>query len=83
MYHSDSNVLVATLALDDNMSAFKCLLIIVFLLQCTWHVSITHLCTEKPTFVLSFSDMRDIIWPPASFKGKLELARLSLINIHV
>ena len=41
----------------------KCLLIIIFLLHCTWHVSITHVCAEKPTFVLSFIYMCDIIWP--------------------
>ena len=33
----------------------------------TGHVSITHFCTEKPTFVLSFIYMFDIIWPPAPF----------------
>ena len=42
------------------------LLIILFLLR---HVSITHLCTEKPTFVLSFSYMCDIIWPSAPLKS--------------
>ena len=32
------------------------------------HVSITHVCTEKPTFVLSFIYMCAIIWPPAPLK---------------
>ena len=42
------------------------LLILLFLLR---HVSITHLCTEKPIFVWSFIYMYDIIWPPAPFKS--------------
>ena len=46
-------------AIQDN--------IISFLLHCTWHVSITYLCTEEPTFVLSFIYMWDIMWPPAPF----------------
>ena len=28
----------------------KCLIIVLLFLHCTWHVSITHVCTEKPTF---------------------------------
>ncbi len=47
---------------------FSCLIIILFLLHCTWHVSIKH-CTDKPTFVLSFIYMCDIIWPPAPFQS--------------
>ena len=53
------------------MSAFlnvNCLLIILLLLHCTWHVSIKH-CTDKPTFVLPFIYMCDIIWPPAPFQS--------------
>ena len=34
-----------------------------------WHVSFTCLCAEKPTFVLSFIYMCDIIWPPAPLKS--------------
>ena len=45
---------------------YVCLLL---LLHCTCHVSITHVCTENPTFVLSFIYMCDIIWPPAPFKS--------------
>ena len=41
---------------------------LLFLLHFTCHVSITHLCTENPTFVLSFIYMCDIIWAPAPLK---------------
>ena len=47
---------------------FKCLIILLLLLHFTWHVSITHVCSEKPTFALSFIYMCAIIWPPAPLK---------------
>ena len=47
---------------------FKCLITLLLLLHFTMHVSITHVCTEKPTFVLSFIYMCAIIWPPAPLK---------------
>ena len=47
---------------------FKCLIILLLLLHFTWHVSITHVCSEKTTFALSFIYMCAIIWPPAPLK---------------
>ena len=58
-------------------------IILLVLLHCTWHVSITHVCTKKPTFVLSFIYVCAFIWPPAPLKRCYQARHLKEMHVDI